>query len=94
MTALMLRGRPSLAQVAQLRDDALTASEELAQHHVEALAFVDACWPLVDALEDVARRFLGPREHQLTLRLGRALAGYETRHLPSPDEPTEMAVAA
>jgi len=83
------RGRQPFAAEAER-----TATEELAEHNREALHFIDECWPLYDALEAIVLRTLGPREHQLVLRIGRLLASYELRHLPQPDEPAEMAVAA
>jgi hypothetical protein len=62
----------------------------LTAHCAEALAFVDACWPLVNALGRVCLE-LGPREYGIVRQLARRLDLYEARHLPSPDEPIEAA---
>lgn len=93
-TLFPTRGRPSRVHLAVLQDDARVAAEELEQHRVEAIAFVDGCVPLLDAIERVLIEF-DPRLHALVRQLAYRHDRYLRRHLPDPDEPsaeaTEMA---
>jgi hypothetical protein len=68
------------AIVEELRD----VRDELTAHCEEAIAFVDAAWPHVSALERMAIE-LGPVALKHALSLGGLLAGYERRHLPVDD---------
>lgn len=79
-------GRPT-KEATDLRD----AHDELAAHHAEALALVDACWPLLSRLELVAQH-IGPVALQTVYMLEAKLASYEHRHLPT--DPGAPAVAA
>lgn len=81
------RGRQRAA-VEQLAD----ARDELTAHRHEALAFVDAAWPLLSRLEVVARE-IGPTALQTVLTLEAMLARYERRHVPTEPDPAS-AVAA
>lgn len=94
MTAavLALRGRPSRAHIAALHDDARTARDELAEHCREAVEFVDACIPLIDAIERVAAE-VDPRFHAIVRQLAYRHDQYQRRHLAEGDDPAE-AVAA
>jgi hypothetical protein len=79
------------AQPTALRVLVADQRDELTAHCAEALAFVDACRPLVDALGRVCLE-LGPREYGIVRQLVRRFDIYEARHIPLSDEP--MAAAA
>lgn len=92
MTAQLapLRGRPSTTFLAAVSEQLTDAQDELAVHCDEALAFVDACRPLVSALGRICLE-LSPREFQIVRHLSRRFDLYEARHLPQDDEPLERA---
>ncbi len=68
----------------------MDAADELEAHRLEAIKFVDFCWPLLTRLELVARE-CGPVAFNTVMALEAALGSYERRHLPPEPEPPAVA---